>query len=450
MINDVNVLVVEDDLALQEAIIDTLKLSSIKANSVPSAEKALELLGKQKFDMVISDVNMPGMDGHELLSEIKSRFPYLPVLLITAYATIDKSVKAIQSGAVDYLVKPFKPNKLISIVKKYTLGFFDETEGPVIASSISREIFKMSKKVALTDSTVLISGESGTGKEVLARYIHTHSSRNDAPFVAINCAAIPESMLEATLFGYEKGAFTGAHQATPGKFEHANGGTLLLDEISEMDLLLQAKLLRVLQEREVERLGSRQSIALDLRIIATTNKKLDHQVKIGEFREDLFYRLSVFPIHWPSLRDRKEDILPLAEYFLSKHTKKMGRVYINLSSEVTEYLLSYDWPGNVRELDNAIQRALILQDGDMLYQNDFNLHSELDINVSFSDDLLAQKNKHKSTDHKKDVQEHEFKLIYNALVSSDGSKKHVAEQLGMSPRALRYKMAKMRDLGYSV
>ena len=197
----------------------------------------------------------------------------------------------------------------------------------------------MSKKVALTDSTVLISGESGTGKEVLARYIHTHSSRKDAPFVAINCAAIPESMLEATLFGYEKGAFTGAHQATPGKFEHANGGTLLLDEISEMDLLLQAKLLRVLQEREVERLGSRQSIALDLRIIATTNKKLDHQVKIGEFREDLFYRLSVFPIHWPSLRDRKEDILPLAEYFLSKHTKKMGRVSINLSSEVTEYLL---------------------------------------------------------------------------------------------------------------
>ena len=450
MINDVNVLVVEDDLALQEAIIDTLKLSSIKASSVPSAEKALELLGKQKFDMVISDVNMPGMDGHQLLSEIKSRFPYLPVLLITAYATIDKSVKAIQSGAVDYLVKPFKPNKLISIVKKYTLGFFDETEGPVIASSISREVFKMSKKVALTDSTVLISGESGTGKEVLARYIHTHSSRKDAPFVAINCAAIPESMLEATLFGYEKGAFTGAHQATPGKFEHANGGTLLLDEISEMDLLLQAKLLRVLQEREVERLGSRQSIALDLRIIATTNKKLDHQVKIGEFREDLFYRLSVFPIHWPSLRDRKEDILPLAEYFLSKHTKKMGRVSINLSSEVTKYLLSYDWPGNVRELDNAIQRALILQDGNILYQNDFNLQSGLDINVSFSDDLLVKKSTKKSTDYKKDIQEHEFNLIYNALVSSDGSKKFVAEQLGMSPRTLRYKMAKMRDLGYSI
>ena len=268
------VLVVEDDLALQEAIVDTLELADFSVLAAASAEQALDLLADQTVDMVISDVNMGAMDGHQLLAAIKQRWPFIPVLLITAFATIDRSVSAIQSGAVDYLVKPFEPATLINLVAKYTIGTQQDEEAPVIASSESREVFQMAKRVSGTDSTVLISGESGTGKEVVARYIHQQSPRHDRPFVAINCAAIPDTMLEATLFGHEKGAFTGAHQAAPGKFEQANGGTLLLDEVSELDLSLQAKLLRVLQEREVERVGGRKSISLDVRIIATTNRQL--------------------------------------------------------------------------------------------------------------------------------------------------------------------------------
>ena len=279
----IRVLVVEDDLALQEAIVDTLELADFSVLAAASAEQALDLLAEQSVDMVISDVNMGAMDGHQLLAVIKQRWPFIPVLLITAFATIDRSVSAIQSGAVDYLVKPFEPATLINLVAKYTIGIHQDEEGPVIASSVSREVFQMAKQVAGTDSTVLISGESGTGKEVVARYIHQQSPRHDRPFVAINCAAIPDTMLEATLFGHEKGAFTGAHRAAPGKFEQANGGTLLLDEVSELDLSLQAKLLRVLQEREVERVGGRKSINLDVRIIATTNRQLQEYVNDGKF-----------------------------------------------------------------------------------------------------------------------------------------------------------------------
>ncbi len=467
------VLVVEDDLALQEAIVDTLELADFSVLAAASAEQALDLLADQTVDMVISDVNMGAMDGHQLLAAIKQRWPFIPVLLITAFATIDRSVSAIQSGAVDYLVKPFEPATLINLVAKYTIGTQQDEEGPVIASSVSREVFQMAKRVAGTDSTVLISGESGTGKEVVARYIHQQSPRHDRPFVAINCAAIPDTMLEATLFGHEKGAFTGAHQAAPGKFEQANGGTLLLDEVSELDLSLQAKLLRVLQEREVERVGGRKSINLDLRIIATTNRQLQQYVNDGKFREDLFYRLSVFPLGWPPLRERRDDILPLAESILRQHAQKMGRSAVQLSATAQQTLQAHAWPGNVRELDNAIQRALIMQNGNTLYPNDFllglqSVSASLQAKDQTTDQALptnylstanvtdtepgqaTHSSMDPSSDLFNDVKQHEFRLIAEALQATQGSKKLAAEKLGMSPRTLRYKMAKMRDSGFQL
>ena len=454
--NPATILVVEDDLALQEAIVDTLELSGLLTVAAGSGEQALECLAKQRFDMVISDVNMGGMDGHQLLDEIKKLYPFLPVLLITAYASIDRSVRAIQAGAVDYLVKPFDPSTLIDLVSRYTVGQLLESDGPVIASQISRDLFQMAKRVAMTDSTVLISGESGTGKEVIARYIHTHSTRKTEPFIAINCAAIPETMLEATLFGHEKGAFTGAHQSAPGKFEQANGGTLLLDEVSEMDLSLQAKLLRVLQEREVERVGGRKVIALDVRIIATTNRDLKQCVTEGSFREDLFYRLSVFPIRWPALRERLDDVLPLAEYLLLQHSKKMGRGQLSFATEAEQCLLAYAWPGNVRELDNIVQRALILQPGDTIYANDLLfdqspeplVHNHQALNDSVSKaDLPAEES---VVNYSADLKQREYEIIVEALNEAGGSKKHAAEKLGISPRTLRYKMAKMREDGLVV
>jgi len=454
--NPATILVVEDDLALQEAIVDTLELSGLLTVAAGSGEQALECLAKQRFDMVISDVNMGGMDGHQLLDEIKKLYPFLPVLLITAYASIDRSVRAIQAGAVDYLVKPFDPSTLIDLVSRYTVGQLLESDGPVIASQISRDLFQMAKRVAMTDSTVLISGESGTGKEVIARYIHTHSTRKTEPFIAINCAAIPETMLEATLFGHEKGAFTGAHQSAPGKFEQANGGTLLLDEVSEMDLSLQAKLLRVLQEREVERVGGRKVIALDVRIIATTNRDLKQCVTEGSFREDLFYRLSVFPIRWPALRERLDDVLPLAEYLLLQHSKKMGRGQLSFATEAEQCLLAYAWPGNVRELDNIVQRALILQPGDTIYANDLLfdqspeplVHNHQALNDSVSKaDLPAEES---VVNYSADLKQREYEIIIDALNEAGGSKKQAAEKLGISPRTLRYKMAKMREDGLVV
>ena len=455
-VNPAMILVVEDDLALQEAIVDTLKLSGLNTVAAGSGEQALECLSKQRFDMVISDVNMGGMDGHQLLDEIKKLYPFLPVLLITAYASIDRSVRAIQAGAVDYLVKPFDPSTLIDLVSRYTVGQLLKSDGPVIASQISRDLFQMAKRVAMTDSTVLISGESGTGKEVIARYIHTHSTRKSEPFIAINCAAIPETMLEATLFGHEKGAFTGAHQSAPGKFEQANGGTLLLDEVSEMDLSLQAKLLRVLQEREVERVGGRKVIALDVRIIATTNRDLKQCVTDGSFREDLFYRLSVFPIRWPALRERLDDVLPLAEYLLLQHSKKMGRGQLSFATEAEQCLLAYAWPGNVRELDNIVQRALILQPGDTIYANDLLfdqspeplVHNYQALNDSVSRaDLPAEES---VVNYSADLKQREYEIIIDALNEAGGSKKQAAEKLGISPRTLRYKMAKMREDGLVV
>jgi two-component system response regulator FlrC len=317
--------------------------------------------------------------------------------------------------------------------------------------------------VAATDSTVLISGESGTGKEVLARYIHQHSQRSGQPFIAINCAAIPENMLEAMLFGYEKGAFTGAYAATQGKFEQANGGTLLLDEITEMDISLQAKLLRVLQEQQVERLGGKKVIDLDVRIIATTNRELGDYVADGHFREDLYYRLSVFPLNWLPLRERKEDIKPLTQLLLKKHAGKMKKPVPKLNSEAEVKLLAHPWPGNVRELDNTVQRALILQQGMQITAEDLVLtpvpknrrFTMQEVTENTANDLSAGGDLSRAAEGSlgsalgSDLKQREVELIVQAL-NEEPSRKEAAERLGISPRTLRYKVAKLRDEGIDI
>lgn len=447
------VLIVEDDAGLREALVDTLSLASVDYIEAGSAEEALALLEQHLVDMVVTDVNMPGMDGHALLAQLRRRYPMLPVALITAYGQVERAVDAIRQGAVDYLMKPFEPQQLIELIQRYAIGSasMGKDDEPVARSLSSQQLLKLAQRVAVTDSTVLITGESGTGKEVLARYIHQHSGRGRGPFIAINCAAIPESMLEATLFGHEKGAFTGAHQSVPGKFEQANGGTLLLDEISEMDLGLQAKLLRVLQEQEVERIGSRKIIKLDVRVLATSNRDLTQCVAERHFREDLFYRLNVFPLQWLPLRERVEDIEPLARRILEHHCHKMRRQHVELSEQAVDALQLYPWPGNVRELDNVMQRALILQTGMRIMLADLHL-SEGSIRLpdeSTPPIFEPIKSKPEPTggilDH--DLRQHEYQIIIEALVQFHGSRKLAADHLGISPRTLRYKLAKIRDQG---
>lgn len=455
----IKVLVVEDDGALREAIVDTLELAEFTVLDVGSAEAALTLLGRESVDMVISDVNMGGMDGHALLATIKSRYPMLPVLLVTAYASIERSVEAIQGGAVDYLVKPFEPQSLIDLVHRYALGGVGDEDQPVAVAATSRQLFAMAERVALTDSTVLLSGPSGVGKEVLARYIHRHSSRIKQPFIAINCAAIPETMLEATLFGHEKGAYTGAHQGAPGKFEQANGGTLLLDEVSEMNLGLQAKLLRVLQEREVERVGGRKLIRLDVRIIATTNRDLRAHVEAGQFREDLFYRLGVFPLQLPALAERRDDIVPLANRLLMSHCKKMSRPLATLQTVSAQALCAHDWPGNVRELDNVIQRALILQPSSSIGVADLLFDAAqfsgggtafASADIGGIDAAHMESAAQDGSVLESDLRQREYEIIQRTLDEAGGSKKDAADKLGVSPRTLRYKLAKMREEGLPV
>lgn len=447
ILSRIRVLVVEDDCDLREALADTLELAGAEVLQADSGEQALALLPQYYVDMVVSDVNMGGMDGLELLKSLRRLYPQLPALLITAFGTVAKSVEAMRAGAVDYLVKPFKPQILVETVARYVGAAIIESDQPVAVEPSSQQLLQLARRVAVTDSTVLICGESGTGKEVLARYIHQQSPRAGGPFIAINCAAIPENMLEAILFGHEKGAFTGAQTALPGKFEQANGGTLLLDEISEMDLSLQAKLLRVIQEREVERLGSRTTIKLDVRLLATTNRDLRAQVSAGRFREDLFYRLSVFPLQWLPLRQRRADIAAIAAKLLLSHSAKMGCGAVRFSADAECALRDYAWPGNVRELDNVVQRALILHQGNSITAADLCL-DPYGVGLTLqSSGGFAEQPDQESKALGDDLQQREFEIILDTLRDSGGSRKTAAERLGISPRTLRYKLARMRESG---
>ncbi|MEM8499664.1 MAG: sigma-54 dependent transcriptional regulator [Pseudomonadota bacterium] len=470
MSQTLTILVVEDDDSLREALVDTLELHGYDCVQAADGVKALHALELKPVNMVVSDVNMPEIDGMQLLKNVRNKYPHIPMILLTAYGCIASSVEAMRAGAADYIVKPFEPSVLLELIAEH-LGRQPlsgaEDSVPIAVDPISRKLLTLADRVAGTEATIMITGESGTGKEVLARYIHSRSSRAKQAFVALNCAAIPENMLEAILFGHEKGAFTGAHQSAPGKFEQANGGTLLLDEISEMHISLQAKLLRVLQEQEVERIGGRKTIALDVRVLATSNRDMQQAVASGEFREDLYYRLNVFPLHLHALRARREDILPLAEHLLGKHARKMGRSNVKLEPSAVQRLTSHHWPGNIRELDNVMQRALILQPDVLIRVNDIcvsnteyggieSANDDVELPLSANEQMLPgdtpsdQLSESVITDLESSMQNKEFELVERCLQNNNYNRQATAVELGVSERTLRYKLSKMRALGIVV
>ena len=445
------ILVVEDDPNLREAVCDTLELAGLAVVSAPGGNEALQLLDAQSVALVVSDVRMMPMDGITLLKEIRNRYPHLPVVLMTAYADVDRAVEAMRSGACDFLLKPFEPKALLEHVSRYRLPEAMDDDRVIANDPVSRNLFALATRVAQTDTTVLLTGESGVGKEVVARYIHNHSARRAGPFVAINCAAIPDSLLEATLFGYEKGAFTGAQQAQAGKFEQAQNGTLLLDEVTEMPLGLQAKLLRVLQEREVERVGGKKPVALDIRIIATSNRDMAEAVAKGVLREDVYYRLNVFPLLIPALRQRPDDIIPLAQHFLAEHGGRSGRAGLRLAPVAEAVLRGHAWPGNVRELENVMQRAVIFASGDTVEADALHLSvlSMSGFKPAAATDVLAPISVVPHADEQKtnNMRDLEREHILDTLASVGGSRKLAGERLGMSERTLRHKLKQYREAG---
>jgi two-component system, response regulator FlrC len=443
-----SVLVVEDDAVLREALVDTLRAADLRALSAPDAPAALQLLQSEEIALVISDVQMPGPNGYQLLSSIKRMRPDLPVVLMTAYGTVAQAVAAMREGATDYIVKPFDAQALIDMARRQ-LAQRVMPNDLVAVDPESKRLVALARKIAENDATVLITGESGTGKEVYARFIRNHSMRAASPFVAINCAAIPENMLEATLFGYEKGAFTGALGAHAGKFEQAQGGTLLLDEISEMDLGLQAKILRVLQEREVERLGGTRTINLDVRLIATSNRDLPEEVRAARFRADLYYRLNVMSLRLSPLRERRGDILPLARRAMQACARG-GQAALSLAPDAESKLLQHDWPGNARELTNIVQRAAWLACGGVIHGTDLDtgigsLAAPAAAGVPTAAPMRLQE---VGLDH--DLKERERELILATLRVTGGSRKLTAERLGISPRTLRHKLQQLKAAGHSV
>jgi two-component system response regulator FlrC len=453
------VLIVEDDGALREALTDTLRAAGIAPLAAADAREALKLLASEQIALVISDVQMPGANGYELLADIKRLRADLPVVLMTAYGTIAQAVAAMREGATDYIVKPFDAQALIDMARRQ-LAARTAPGDLVAADPESKRALALARKIAANDATVLITGESGTGKEVYARYIRDQSSRADKPFVAINCAAIPDNMLEATLFGYEKGAFSGALAAHAGKFEQAQGGTLLLDEISEMDLSLQAKILRVLQEREVERLGSSRTLSLDVRLIATSNRNLPDEVRAARFRADLYYRLNVMSLRLPALRERRGDILPLARRAIQACAR--GAQPLCLSLDAERRLVEYDWPGNARELTNIVQRAAWLASGGRIDAADLDLQAlapaAASIGAPVAESAASAGALGSAVDSAslqdaglgKDLKERERELILATLRVTGGSRKLAAERLGISPRTLRHKLQQLKAAGVRV
>ncbi|KON80240.1 sigma-54 dependent transcriptional regulator [Azoarcus sp. PA01] len=472
MTEQLHILVVEDDAALRDAVCLTLEIGGHRVTGVDGGAGALHEIGRQVFHLVVSDLRMQPMDGLQLLAELRARLPQLPVLLMTAYGDVDKAVAAMRGGACDFLMKPFEPDVLLAHVRRYaaTPPSADDT---IAEDWRTRNLLALAARVADTDATVLLTGESGTGKEVFARYIHARSARRDGPFVAINCAAIPENLLEATLFGYEKGAFTGAQAAQPGKFEQAQDGTILLDEISEMPLALQAKLLRVLQEREVERVGGRKPVGLDIRVLATSNRDIAAEVAAGRFREDLYYRLNVFPLAIPGLRERPADIVPLARHFLARHAARLGRS-AHLLANAESLLARHAWPGNVRELENTMQRALILASRDTIGADVVHLclphwtaarsagesgpdsascvSAFLPAGLSPVIGSLASTAARVPLDPPRpaNMKDLEREHILATLREHGGSRKRAVEKLGISERTLRYKLQQYRDGGHEV
>jgi DNA-binding NtrC family response regulator len=434
-----SILVVDDESSQRQFITGSLA-KEYEVVTAANGIEASQLLSHRSFSLVITDERMPEMSGIELIRWMREKSPETLVIMLTAYGSIETAVEAIKLGAEEYLIKPLKsPEELRVVVNKVlrsrtmrdrSLLHQQETEAAlphdVIADSDNmKRIFQLAGQVAQQPTTVLLTGESGTGKEVVARFIHSRSPRKDHAFVAINCSAIPETLLESELFGHEKGSFTGATQTRRGRFELADGGTLFLDEIAEMGVNLQAKLLRVLQEQHFERIGSERTMAVDVRVIAATNKDLGQAIASRSFREDLYYRLNVFPIHLPPLRERREDILPLAKVFLNNLSVRIGKSVPSINPEARDLLRSYDWPGNARELANAIERALIVSRAGLIDIEDLPLKPESESAKLGRPGLLAQV---------------ERATILESLTRNNGDRKRAAEELGISLRTLQYRL----------
>lgn len=385
MYNGKKILVVDDDDNMREAVVEILRRLGIEVDFCTDGLEGLKQAKKKPYDLIISDMRMPNLDGRSMFRELKAAGIETPLCFMTAFGTINNAVDCIKDGAYDYILKPFSLEVIEELVhrtfeftsNKAQNGTDEESmsrKGVIFQSENMQSLFQLADEFAKSEATVLVTGESGTGKEVLSRYIHTASDRANGPFVAINCAALPENLIESELFGYEKGAFTGAMNAKPGKFEMADGGTILLDEIGEIPLHLQAKLLRVLQEKEVERIGANKVKKVSVRIIATTNRNLREMSEKGEFREDLFYRLNVISVELPPLRERKEDINALSSFFIEKYSKINKRPVKGIDESALDALYNYDFPGNIRELEHTIERAVVICKGELITPKDLFLH----------------------------------------------------------------------------
>lgn len=385
------ILVVDDEMAMREALRDWLMEDGYEVGLAGSGEEAITLASEETWDIMLLDLKMPGLDGIETLKKVKEINPEIEIIMMTAYATIDTAVKAMKEGAFDYLVKPFDPDeiqiqinkilerkelKIENLILRQRLEEKYEYDEIIGISQPMKEIFELISKVSKSDSNILITGESGTGKELIARAIHANSERCFMPFIVINCGALPDSLLESELFGYEKGAFTGAEHAKKGRIEMADKGTLFLDEIGDISPKTQLGLLRVIQQKEITKLGSEKIINVDVRIISATNRDLKEAVKEGRFREDLYWRLNVINIHVPPLRERKEDIPLLADFFIKRFAVDMKKEPKRLSQEAIKLLMDYDWPGNVRELENVIERAMVIGKGDVIRPEDLPFKSK--------------------------------------------------------------------------
>ncbi len=432
------ILVVDDEPAQRQFLRKSLdKVFDVVAAA--SGKEAVQLLEKQSFNLVITDQRMPGMDGLELLDWIRENAPEIPVILLTAYGTITSAVDAVKRGAEDYLTKPVESPEELRIAVSRVLErkalsareqvYREEKEAEFPADIIAesdqmKTVLGLAQQVAPEPTTVLLTGESGTGKEVVARFLHRRSPRSPGPFVAVNCAALTETLLESELFGHEKGAFTGATQSRQGRFELADGGTLFLDEIGEMGRSLQSKLLRVLQERSFERVGGTRTLTVDVRVVAATNRDLQAAMEDNEFRDDLYYRLNVFPIEIPPLRERPRDILPLARFFLARVSRRMAKPLAGITREAEQLLLSYPWPGNIRELQNVIERAVIVSRSEDIVPADLPLKSpkgEGPVPTGTLADL-------------------EKAAILRALERNHGDRQETARDLGISLRTLQYRL----------
>ncbi|MFZ5758634.1 MAG: sigma-54-dependent transcriptional regulator [Thermodesulfobacteriota bacterium] len=462
------ILVVDDDresrMLLYEAFTRRGYVVSVAENGV----MALDLCEKNPPDLVVTDINMPEMDGLELLRHLRDIYNELPVIVITAHATVETAVSAMKLGAFDYLLKPLPPE---SVVDAAARGFAvivppvrevggagprppaDGTRRKMIIGADSKlaRVLQKAKSVASSKATVLVLGESGTGKEMIARFIHEESDRRNGPFVALNCAALPEGLLESELFGHEKGSFTGAVYAKKGKFELADGGTLLLDEIGEIPLHLQAKLLRVLQEEEVDRLGGKAPVKVDVHVVATTNRNLEEAVKNNQFRQDLYYRLNVIPLTLPPLRERKEDIEELARYFIIRFSEQYGKVVKQMSPVARHRFLDYGWPGNIREMENLVERAVLLSLSDQLEPWDFWDEDEPVVSPALpvggregASSLPEEEGDDAGMSSLRDV---ERQMILQALQKTDNNRTHAARMLGISVRTLRNKLQEYRSQG---